>query len=92
MNTKANGKVIGLIAGAAMLAMAAPASSAVKSVDELLKAVDSNGDGMVQRSEYVAWCAHKGAMDFDKWAGGAAVMSAQDAYQNYQALLANVGG
>lgn len=71
-------------------AVTGTAFAEVKTADELMKAADSNNDGMLQRSEYVAWCAHKGAVDFDKMSGGTASMPAEDAFAAYRKLLSYV--
>jgi hypothetical protein len=72
------------------VAVTGTASAEVKTADDLMKAADSNNDGVLQRGEYVAWCAHKGAVDFDKMSGGAASMPAADAFAAYQKLLSYV--
>jgi hypothetical protein len=78
---------IGLVAGASALVLATSSIAQVKSADQLLAATDLNGDGKIQRTEYVQWCAHKGGVDFDKWSNGAASMTPSDAFENYNKLL-----
>ena len=81
----------GMVAGATLLMTALPAA-AMESVEEVTIMMDSNGDAMISRDEYVSYKCHKAAMSFHKHAKGAAVMRAEDVYKNFASLEAETGG
>jgi len=81
----------GMIAGATLLMTALPAA-AMESVEEVKVMMDSNGDAMISRDEYVSYHCHQAAMSFHKMAKGAAAVRAEDVYKNFQALEAESGG
>lgn len=64
---------LGWVSGALMLTATLPAMAMTET--EVKKMVDTNGDGMISRQEYVDYEAFAAAKRFDEMSGGAAMMT-----------------
>lgn len=47
--------------------------------------MDSNSDGQIDRSEYVAWASGQASREFDAMSHGKAAISSDDVYKHFEA-------
>ena len=53
--------------------------------------MDRNGDGKINREEYVDWAVRQAGNEFDGFASGKDAVSPDDVYKHFESLTADIG-